>query len=168
MAWGGVRRTCRASTVLLSWILFQYRCIDLCFPNTSYTCMTTKQREHMTNDARHTFVGSSCSIFSYKMYLFKADMKSYIPLETAAIFFLANLHLKQGISSKHVMERKPRVTKWKILAYSGTRTHNPWITSLVPNPLGHQISYTIDNLKLIQENTGFHCAFIATAYHATE
>ena len=27
----------------------------------------------------------------------KADMKSYIPLETAAIFFLANLFLKQGI-----------------------------------------------------------------------
>ena len=26
-----------------------------------------------------------------------ADMKSYIPLETAAIFFLANLFLKQGI-----------------------------------------------------------------------
>ena len=29
----------------------------------------------------------------------KADMKSYIPLETAAIFFLANLFLKQGISA---------------------------------------------------------------------
>ena len=28
-------------------------------------------------------------------------MKSYIPLETAAIFFLANLFLKQGISSKY-------------------------------------------------------------------
>ena len=33
----------------------------------------------------------------------KADMKSYIPLETAAIFFLANLFLKQGISSEYVM-----------------------------------------------------------------
>ena len=28
---------------------------------------------------------------------FKANMKSYIPLETTAIFFLANLFLKQGI-----------------------------------------------------------------------
>ena len=28
---------------------------------------------------------------------FKADMESYIPLETAAIFFLANLFLKQCI-----------------------------------------------------------------------
>ena len=27
----------------------------------------------------------------------KANMKSYIPLESAAIFFLANLFLKQGI-----------------------------------------------------------------------
>ena len=33
---------------------------------------------------------------------FKADMKSYIPLETAAIFILANLFPKQGISSENV------------------------------------------------------------------
>ena len=32
----------------------------------------------------------------------KADMKSYIPLETTAIFFLANLFPKQGISSEYV------------------------------------------------------------------
>ena len=30
-------------------------------------------------------------------------MKSYIPLETAAILFLVNLFLKQGISSEYVM-----------------------------------------------------------------
>ena len=30
-------------------------------------------------------------------------MKSYIPLEAAAIFFLANLFLKQGISSEYVI-----------------------------------------------------------------
>ena len=33
----------------------------------------------------------------------KAYMKSYIPLETAAIFFLTNLFLKQGISLEYVM-----------------------------------------------------------------
>ena len=33
----------------------------------------------------------------------KADMKSYIPLDTAAIFFLANLFLKQDTSSEYVM-----------------------------------------------------------------
>ena len=33
----------------------------------------------------------------------KADMKSYKPLDTAAIFFLANLFLKQGTSSEYVM-----------------------------------------------------------------
>ena len=32
----------------------------------------------------------------------KADMKSYITLGMAAIFFLANLFLKQGISSEYV------------------------------------------------------------------
>ena len=33
----------------------------------------------------------------------KADMNSYIQLETACIFFLANLYLKEGISSAYVM-----------------------------------------------------------------
>ena len=33
----------------------------------------------------------------------KADMKSYIPLDTAAIFFLANLFLEQGTSSEYFM-----------------------------------------------------------------
>ena len=32
-----------------------------------------------------------------KIYNIKANMKSYIQLETAAIFFLANLFIKQGI-----------------------------------------------------------------------
>ena len=35
--------------------------------------------------------------------LFKAYMKSDIPLETAAILLLANLFLKQGINSDNVM-----------------------------------------------------------------
>ena len=35
--------------------------------------------------------------------LVKADMHSDIALETAAIFFLANRYLKQGISSEYVM-----------------------------------------------------------------
>ena len=72
-----------------------------------------------------------------KYIVLKADMKSYIPLETAAIFFLANLFLKQGVSSEYVMVdficrgkhglqgAKPRFTKRKILAHSGTRTHDP-------------------------------------------
>ena len=38
----------------------------------------------------------------YNGTVIKADMKSYIPLETAAIFFLANLFPKQGISSENV------------------------------------------------------------------
>ena len=54
-------------------------------------------------------------------------MKSYIPQEMAATFFLANLFLKQGISSEYVMvdficmgnsgckERKPRITKQNFL-----------------------------------------------------
>ena len=42
-------------------------------------------------------------VFAFSLtFVFKADMKSYIPLETAAIFFLANLFPKQGISSEYV------------------------------------------------------------------
>ena len=55
-------------------------------------------------------------------------------------------------------ERKPRITKWKMLAHTGNRTHDPWFSSLVPNPLGNPIWYTNDNLKPIQLNTGVHCA----------
>ena len=44
-------------------------------------------------------------------------------------------------------EGKPRITKWKILAYTGTRTHDPWFSSLVPNPLGHPIWYTNREFK---------------------
>ena len=39
---------------------------------------------------------------AYKKTVLKADMKSFIPLKTAAIFFLANLFPKQGISSEYV------------------------------------------------------------------
>ena len=55
-------------------------------------------------------------------------------------------------------ERKPKITKWKILAHTGTRTHDPWFSSLVHYPLRHPVWYTNDNLKLIQKNTGIHCA----------
>ena len=36
-------------------------------------------------------------------YYIKADMNIYISLESAAIFFLENLFLQQGISSEYVM-----------------------------------------------------------------
>ena len=36
-------------------------------------------------------------------YTIKADLNSDIPLETAAIFFLVNLYLKQDISSENAM-----------------------------------------------------------------
>ena len=60
-------------------------------------------------------------------------MKSYIPLETAVIFFLANLFPKQGISSEYVTAdficmgllglqgAKTENYKMKILAHTGTR-----------------------------------------------
>ena len=47
------------------------------------------------------FIVYVLSMISYNItyYLkFKADMKSYILMETAAIFFLANVYLKQNIS----------------------------------------------------------------------
>ena len=74
-------------------------------------------------------------------------------------YFLANLFLTQGIGSEYVhlisftwaysgcKERKPIITKWKT-AHSGTRTHDPWITSVVYFPSGHQLWLTNDKLKL--------------------
>ena len=68
-------------------------------------------------------------------------------------FFLANLFPKQGISSEYVTAdficigllglqgAKPRITKWKILAHTGTRTHDPWFSSLVPYPWGYPVWY---------------------------
>ena len=53
--------------------------------------------------------------------LLKADMKSYIPLETAAIFFLANLFLKRGISSEYVMVDFICMAK---LGLQGAKTEN--------------------------------------------
>ena len=59
-------------------------------------------------------------------------------------FFLANLYLNRVLArcmswlisfawaNSSWKERKQRITKWKIIAHSRTRTHNPWITSLVP------------------------------------
>ena len=72
-------------------------------------------------------------------------MNSDKPLQTAAIFFLTNFYLKQGIGIVHVMVdfiymgflklqgAEARFTKRKILlALSGTRTHDLWIEK--PSP----------------------------------
>ena len=69
---------------------------------------------------------------------FKANMNSYILLQTAAIFFLSSLYLKQGIGSVYVMvgfickglsrdvknASQVRITKLKILADCGIRTRD--------------------------------------------
>ena len=51
----------------------------------------------------------------------KSDMNSDVPLEKAAIFFLANLYLKQGISRKYVMV--DFICMW-LLDLRGARTEN--------------------------------------------
>ena len=68
-------------------------------------------------------------IYIIKGHCLKADVNPDIPLETAAIFFLADLYLKQGIISQYVMvnffaQREPRITKLKILAHSGFGTRD--------------------------------------------
>ena len=89
----------------------------------------------------------------------KAKLIRYIPLETTAIFFLSNFDLKQGIGYVYVMVdfigmgylglqgAKTENYKMKNTSQRRNRTHDPWITSLVYNLLGHQIWYIIDNLK---------------------
>ena len=41
--------------------------------------------------------------YGLKARFIKANMNSYIQLQTAAIFFLSSLYLKQGIGSVYVM-----------------------------------------------------------------
>ena len=73
---------------------------------------------------------------------FKAEMKNYILLQTAAKSFLSNLYLKQGIGSVyhgwfHLQRlprafrnaRRARITKWKILAHCGIRTRDLPLTT---------------------------------------
>ena len=43
-----------------------------------------------------------------------------------------------------------RITKWKIIVHSGTRTHDPLIVKRPPLPLGHETWDIIENLKLNQ------------------
>ena len=67
----------------------------------------------------------------------KAYMKRYIPLETAAIFFSSKSFSKKRVLARSMSwlisfawaysgckERKPRITKWKILVPCGNR--NSW------------------------------------------
>ena len=59
--------------------------------------------------------------YRYFVWFFKADMKSYIPLETAAIFFLENLFPKQGISSEYVTVD---IICMGLLGLQGAKTEN--------------------------------------------
>ena len=56
-------------------------------------------------------------------------MKSYIPLETAAIFFPANFFLKQGISSEYVMVD---FICMGILGLQGAQTENYKMKKFLP------------------------------------
>ena len=56
-------------------------------------------------------------------------MKSYIPLETAAIFFLANLFPEQGISLEYVMAD---FICMGLLGLQGAKTENYKIKSFYP------------------------------------
>ena len=73
----------------------------------------------------------------------KAYMESYIPLETAAIFFLANFFLKQGISSGYAMVD---FICMGILGLQGAKAENYKSEKLLPvaglelRPLNHKCS----------------------------
>ena len=80
-------------------------------------------------------------------------MKSNILQQTEV---LTILYLKQGTGEVYVMvdfiwigllelqDAEARITKWKNIAHSETRTHDPLIVKPPPLPLGHQTWYTID------------------------
>ena len=104
--------------------------------------------------------------------IFKAYLNNFKQLETATIFFLSNLYLKQGVGFVYIMvdfiymslfdlqRARSENNNIKILAQSRTRTLDPWIAKPLPFPWGHQICYTIDKLKL---NKVLLVLFIATS-----
>ena len=61
----------------------------------------------------------------------KVNMKGYIMLETAAIFFLANLFPKQGISSEYVTAD---FICMGLLGLQGEKTENYKMKKLLPIP----------------------------------
>ena len=66
------------------------------------TIACNKERVLISDERARARDVSKAARRARKLAVLKADMKSYILLETAAIFFLANLFLKQGISSEYV------------------------------------------------------------------
>ena len=82
-------------------VFSQFHCIILfrIFLPIYYRCNGwSKQRKVLYN---HVY-SMNINHIKWIIFLLQADMESYIPLETAAIFFLANLFPKQGISSEYV------------------------------------------------------------------
>ena len=55
------------------------------------------------NETPYLYITDHSDTVVNSIIIFKANMESYIPLETTAKVFLANLFLKQGISSEYVM-----------------------------------------------------------------
>ena len=100
--------------------------------------------------------------------LFKADMKRYIPLETAAIFILAKLFLKQGISSEYVMVD---FICMGLLDMWGAQTENykmknsrpKWDSNLGPS-VYEANALSVELLKLINidhlKETAFYLSFL--------
>ena len=111
--------------------------------------------------------------------MFKADMKSYIPLETAAIFFLANLFPKQGIHSEYVTAD---FICMGLLGLQGAKTENYKMKNSCPyrdsnsRPLilkSSALSMRLSSLIYINVNLNFFSRiqvcivlFIATSYNA--
>ena len=77
----------------------------------------------------------------------KADMKSYIPLETAAIFFLANFFPEQGISSEYVMAD---FVCMGLLGLQGAKTENYKMKNSCPHRDSSALSMRLSSLIYIR------------------
>ena len=78
-------------------------------------------------------------------------MKSYIPLETAAIFFLANLDLKQGISSEYDMVAFGLLDLWWIEKHKMKNSCPQWDSN--PGPSAYEANaLSVELLELINSD----------------
>ena len=118
------------------------KCRDYCLPNLVF------HFEHPSTLSRFCFLKLTWKvIYRWKRqpYFF---LRTYFKNRVLARCMLWLISFARA--NPDCKERKLRITKWKILAHIGTRTQDPWFSSLVPYPSRHAVWYTKDNLKLIQ------------------
>ena len=162
----------RSITILGSYLLFFLPLSKSNMIWHTYNCSTSFEKvEDKRMACKKTDQALRSSMFCLWVsewdWLLNGDTKSYILLQTAAISFLSNLYLKQGIGSVNVMvdfifngylltgtQAERELQYEKILAHRGIRTRDLLLTK---QRRFHWATRT-DVCRLDKSSSGFNCA----------